>query len=76
MSRADAERIDDIIEAASEIAAIVGAGRQAWDHDHIRHLAVERLLEIIGEAARAMTDDGRARYPEVPWLDRLRTSRP
>jgi uncharacterized protein with HEPN domain len=32
-------------------------------------LAVERLLEIVGEAARALSDEGRARYPEVPWPD-------
>ena len=35
----------------------------------MRQLAVERLLEIIGESARAMTDAGRARYPTVPWAD-------
>jgi hypothetical protein len=29
VSRADGERIDDIIEAASEIVAIVDAGREA-----------------------------------------------
>jgi uncharacterized protein with HEPN domain len=69
VSRADDERIDDIIEAASEIVAIVEAGRTAWESDHVRQLAVERLLEIIGESARAMTDGGRARYPEVPWSD-------
>jgi uncharacterized protein with HEPN domain len=32
-------------------------------------LAVERLLEIIGETARASSDDGRARYPDVEWRD-------
>ena len=69
MSRADDERIDDIIEAASQIAAIVEEGRTAWDADRVRQLAVERLLEIIGESARAMTDGGRAQYAEVPWSD-------
>lgn len=47
MSRADEERIEDIIEAASEIAAVVAAGREIWDTDRVRQLAVERLLEII-----------------------------
>jgi uncharacterized protein with HEPN domain len=69
VSRADDERIDDIVEAASEILAIVEAGRKAWTSDRVRQLAVERLLEIIGESARAMSVDGRARYPEVPWPD-------
>jgi uncharacterized protein with HEPN domain len=35
----------------------------------VRQLAVERLLEIIGESARAMTDAARAQYPAVPWVD-------
>jgi uncharacterized protein with HEPN domain len=69
VSRADDQRIDDIVEAASEITAIVADGREAWEHDRVQQLAVERLLEIIGESARAMTDSGRARYPEVPWTD-------
>lgn len=69
MSRADDQRIDDIVEAASEITGIVADGRAAWNNDRVRQLAVERLLEIIGESARAMTDSGRARYPDVPWTD-------
>jgi uncharacterized protein with HEPN domain len=69
VSRADDERIDDIVEAASEIVAIVDAGREEWETDRVRQLAVERLLEIIGESARAMTDSGRAQYPEIPWSD-------
>jgi gamma-glutamyltranspeptidase / glutathione hydrolase len=49
VTRADDERVADIVEAASEIAAIVDAGEEAWESDHVRRLAVERLLEIIGE---------------------------
>jgi hypothetical protein len=35
VSRADDERIDDIVEAASEISAIVEAGRKAWISDRV-----------------------------------------
>jgi uncharacterized protein with HEPN domain len=69
VSRGDDQRIDDIVEAAAEISAVVAAGRDAWDGDRVRQLAVERLLEIIGESARAMTADTRALYPEIPWSD-------
>jgi len=34
-----------------------------------RQLAVERLLEIIGEAATSLSEDFRARHPAVPWRD-------
>ena len=69
MSRSDDERIADILEAAAEVSGLVASGREDWDGDRTQRLAVERLLEIIGEAARALSDEGRARYPEVPWQD-------
>jgi uncharacterized protein with HEPN domain len=53
VSRRDDERVADILDAASEIAEIIELGRDAWDKDRIRRLAVERLLEIIGEAANS-----------------------
>ena len=46
MSRRDDERVADIRDAASEIGEGIGLGRDAWDKDRIRQLAVERLLEV------------------------------
>jgi len=69
VSRGDDERIADILDAASQIVEVVAVGRRAWEADRVRQLAVERLLEIVGESARAMSDGGRARYPQVPWSD-------
>lgn len=69
MSRSDDERVADILEAAVEVGTLVAYSRDEWDHDRTRRLAVERLLEIIGEAARALSDEGRSHYPGVPWQD-------
>lgn len=69
MSRHDDERVADILDAAREVGEIVAGGEAAFRADRVRQLAVERLLEIIGESARAMTDGGRGRYPSVPWSD-------
>ena len=69
MSRRDDERVADILDAAAQIAEITAVGREAWDKDRIRQLAVERLLEIIGESANTLSEDFRARYPGVPWRD-------
>lgn len=55
MSRRDDERVADILDAASEIARIIEFGRDAWDKDRIGQLAVERLLEIVGEAANSLS---------------------
>ena len=58
-----------MIDAADEIVRVVADGEEAFRLDRVRQLAVERLLEIVGEAARAMTEAGRASYPEIPWSD-------
>jgi uncharacterized protein with HEPN domain len=66
VSRTDDQRVLDILDAADLIAGVVKDGRKAWDQDRLR---VERLLEITGESANALSDDFRAGYPEVPWRD-------
>ena len=30
-------------------------------------MAVERLLEIIGQAAKEVSEEFKKRYPDVPW---------
>lgn len=49
MSRADVPRVDDMLEATVEIAAIVERGRGAYDQDVALRRAIERCLEILGE---------------------------
>jgi uncharacterized protein with HEPN domain len=66
VSRRDDERVADILDAASEIAAIIELGRDAWDKDRIRRLAVERLLEIIGEAANSLSGTSARSIPALP----------
>jgi uncharacterized protein with HEPN domain len=69
VSRRDDQRVADILDAADEIAEVIGLGRDAWDKDRIRQLAVERLLEIIGEAANSLSEEFRSRHPTIPWRD-------
>ncbi len=37
--------------------------------DHETALAVVRLLEILDEAARGVSEELRVRFPEVPWRE-------
>lgn len=69
MSRSDDQRALDILDASDQIASVVKDGREAWAGDRLRQLAVERLLEIIGESANSLSDEFRASYPDVPWRD-------
>jgi uncharacterized protein with HEPN domain len=46
------------------------ARRSGDDPVHpVARLAVERALEIVGEAARQLPPTYRAAHPEVPWRD-------
>ena len=67
MSRHDELRIADVVEAAEQLAALVADGRAAFDSDWMGLRAAERLLEIIGEASNAISDEFKADYPDVPW---------
>jgi uncharacterized protein with HEPN domain len=69
VSRSDEQRVQDILDASDQILEVVQEGRAAWDKDRFRQLAVERLLEIIGESASALSDDFRARYTDIAWRD-------
>ena len=69
MSRNDEHRGADILDAANELAVIVAMGPSDDDDRRIRLRAVERLLEIIGEATRALSDEFIGEYPGVPWSD-------
>ena len=69
MSRRDDQRLADIIDAGAELKAIVDRGRQSFDADPVLQRAVERLLEIIGEAANALSGETTGRFPDVPWSD-------
>ena len=64
----DAAYVWDIVDAARTIQQFTN-GVRADDYlrDRKLQLAVERTLEIIGEAARRLSDSFRALHPETPW---------
>jgi uncharacterized protein with HEPN domain len=41
----------------------------AFKADEKTQYAIARALEIIGEAAKRVPKDFRARYPEIPWRE-------
>jgi uncharacterized protein with HEPN domain len=64
----DDDRIGHIIEACEQAAGfIAGRTREDVEHDRMLQLALTRLVEIVGEAAKAVSEPTRARYPDVPW---------
>ncbi len=55
----------DTAREAQEL--LVGIDRERFDRDRMVQLALTRLIEVIGEAARRVSSDGRAQLPEIPW---------
>jgi uncharacterized protein with HEPN domain len=54
---------------AARKAVGFAAGRQRQDLDtyELLSLALVRLIEVIGEAARSVSEQLRTQHPEVPW---------
>jgi uncharacterized protein with HEPN domain len=61
-------RLTDIIEAIERIHGVLkDTSLEAFENDWQRQWLVERGVEIISEASRHLTDDLKARHPEIPW---------
>lgn len=65
--RDDRQRLLDIIEAIERIEKYVPRGRQTFEKDELIQTWILRHLQIIGEAARNLSDKLRNEHPEVPW---------
>lgn len=63
--RSYAERVKDILSASAELAAIVAEGRTAFDNSPVPRRAAERLIEIVGEAAGAVSAELAAAAPDL-----------
>ncbi len=58
----------DILDAASTILQFTsGLKMGQYLKDRKLQLAVERLLEVIGEAANRVSSDFQQSHPEIPW---------
>jgi uncharacterized protein with HEPN domain len=58
----------DMLDAARTIRGF--ANRMSfhqYEKDRKLQLAIERLLEILGEAARRVSDDFQNQHDEIPW---------
>lgn len=58
----------DMWEAATAVAQMVaGMTLQEYRGDRRTRRAVEREIEIIGEAARSISDQFKKPHPHIPW---------
>lgn len=64
----DAAYLWDMLAAGREVVDFTrDVTIEAYLQDRMRQRAVERSVEIIGEAAHFLSDGFRAAHPEIPW---------
>jgi uncharacterized protein with HEPN domain len=68
--REDFVVLQDIKEAFARILSYT-SNMEYHDflHDYKTQDAVIRNIEILGEAAKLLSDDSKKRYPNIPWKD-------
>jgi len=68
----DIRRLRHVAEAADELAGYLdGVDADAFAEDRMLQRAVERLLTIVGEAAKQLSEETRAAIPQ-PWREIVR----
>jgi uncharacterized protein with HEPN domain len=66
--RSDEILLFDMIECCQRIAEYIdGVRKKAFEADYQLQDALVRKLEVIGEAAKGLSDELRANNPRVPW---------
>ena len=57
--------------AREAVTFVSGKSRGDLDRDRVLQLALTRVITIVGEAARRVSPEGRARYAGIPWQDAI-----
>lgn len=64
----DRERLGHMLDAARDVVVFVASRRREdIDTDAMLRRAMVNALQVIGEAAARVTDEGRQRVPSLPW---------
>ncbi len=64
----DEVRLRHLVESAdTAIRFVEGRTRRDLESDEMLRLALTKLVEIVGEAAKQVTPETQADYPTVPW---------
>lgn len=66
----DEAYIQHMIDAISQIEEYTKEmDYEDFEEDEVRRDAVIRQMEILGEAAKRVSEEFRSKYTEVPWQD-------
>lgn len=70
MKSDDRERIEHILESCREAQEFIeNKSRSDLHQDRKLELALNKEIEIIGEAAAQLSDETREKFDEIPWKE-------
>lgn len=68
MPQRDLSNLTDIIQAAKQIQEFIhGVKKNQFESSSLIQSAVIRQIEIMGEAAKRLSEKVRLEHPEIPW---------
>jgi uncharacterized protein with HEPN domain len=67
--RSDADRLSDILDAIAKIGERIAENFDAFQGDEMLQVWVIHHLQVIGEAARGVSQSFKDLHPEVPWSE-------
>jgi len=67
--RDDRLRLQDVLDAITQIEIYTNRGRQRFDEDPLVRTWVLYHLQIIGEACRGLSEPFRRAHPQTPWSE-------
>ena len=65
--RREDERLQDILDAIAAIERYANYGKTAFDEQELIQVWMVHQLQIIGEAANALSKETLDNYPDPPW---------
>jgi uncharacterized protein with HEPN domain len=69
-SKDDLVYLGHMLDIARKISDKVhGLTRETFDADEDLRLALAHLVQVIGEAARCVSEDGKSRFSAIPWRE-------
>jgi len=65
--RDDRLRLRDMAESIKKIEKYTSSGKPAFEQDELVQVWVVHYLQILGEAARGVSEEFQQKYPQIPW---------
>ena len=65
--RSDRQWLDDMLQAINQIEEYTVEGKQNFEQNRLIQSAIMYQIIIIGESARAISEELQTQNPEVPW---------